>query len=84
MVDLDMKQLVIEAYHNGQQERIQPCLLKISSAFVNFICALVSYKGVGIFFHVLHVYYSIHQKCSKLYTFTARAQNLGKGIKIKI
>jgi hypothetical protein len=28
-------------------------------------------KGVGIFFHVLHVYYSFHQKCSKLDTFTA-------------
>jgi hypothetical protein len=28
-------------------------------------------KGVGIFSHVLHVYYSFHQKCSKLDTFTA-------------
>jgi hypothetical protein len=44
--------------------KIQKCILPCEN--FNFVK-----KGVGIFFHVLHVYYSFHQKCSKLDTFTA-------------
>jgi hypothetical protein len=38
-------------------------------------------KGVGIFFHVLHVYYSFHQKCSKLDTLLLKGSKLRKGNK---
>jgi hypothetical protein len=53
----------------NQRSKISVPLLLVGKT--DFLVALVAPKGVGIFFHVLHVYYSFHQKCSKLDTFTA-------------
>jgi hypothetical protein len=50
---------------------IRYSLIRYFNVAIRYRYSATFQKGVGIFLHVLHVYYSFHQKCSKLDTFTA-------------